>query len=122
MLLLDFLMRCNMSAITLPRSTTLPCRDSKTISLRIHKDTFHYLKHLASTKSIEEGRYISIGDLIREVVDEIYDLPENVNDLPIEDVRKGANIKEPNIRLWTDNTVKGYFGDLFEDEFVEAMK
>lgn len=112
-----------MSSITLPRSTNLPCKESKTISLRLHKDLVHYLKYLASRKSLEEHRYISIGDLVREVVDEIYcDLPEDVQDLVIEDVKKGANIKQTSIRLYSDNSLRGYFSDLFDEEDVEWVK
>lgn len=98
--------------------TDLPCKDSRSISLRLHKEFYHYLKHLASKQSLEEQRYVSIGDLVRDAVKESFELPDNVYELVIEPVKKGRNMKQPNIRLWTDNTVNGYFSDLFDPHLV----
>lgn len=50
------------------RTTNLPCKISRKITLRLHPDIYYILKEEADNKTLETGRLITIGDLIRDVL------------------------------------------------------
>lgn len=52
------------------RTTDLPCRISKTVSLRLHPEIYDLLQIEAGERTLVNGRRISIGDVIREIIKE----------------------------------------------------
>lgn len=51
------------------RTTSLPCKISKKISLRLHPNTYSAIKNEADRRTLEEGKIVTIGDIIRENLD-----------------------------------------------------
>lgn len=52
------------------RTTDLPCKISKTVSLRLHPEIYDLLQTEAGKRTLVNGRRISIGDIIREIIKE----------------------------------------------------
>ena len=52
------------------RLTDLSCKISKSISLRLHPEIYTVLKKEADERTLDSGRRISIGDIVRELISE----------------------------------------------------
>lgn len=59
------------------RTTNLPCKISKKISLRLHPDVHDAILAEANRRTLEEGRLITKGDIIREILNKSKDFPRN---------------------------------------------
>ena len=52
------------------RTTDLPCKISKNISLRLHPKIYLLLSEEAGRRPLEKGKKVTVGDIVREFVSE----------------------------------------------------